>query len=88
MSFRFFEMVVSWWWGLVLLLFSFFRYFGLGFVLSWWGDVFVISVFRYFGEGFVGVLKFLCRGVHIVAVLFGVGWWVLYLCGAVVLMAN
>ena len=31
---------------------------------------------------------FLCRGVHIVAVLFGVGWWVLYLCGAVVLMVN
>lgn len=35
-----------------------------------------------------GVLKFLCRGVYIVVVLFGVGWWVLYLCGAVVLMVN
>lgn len=58
----------------------------VGFVV--WGDVFVISVCRYFGEGFVGVLKFLCWGVYIVAVLFGVGWWALYLCGAVVLMAN
>lgn len=35
-----------------------------------------------------GVLEFLCWGVYIVAVLFGVGWWVLYLCGAVVLMVN
>lgn len=49
---------------------------------------FVVSVYRYFGEGFVGVWKFLCWAVHIVVVLFGVGWWVLYLCGAVVLMVN
>ena len=53
---------------------SLFRYFGVGFVVSWWGGVFVISVCRYFREGFVGVLEFLCRGVYIVAFLFGVGW--------------
>ena len=53
-----------------------------------WGGVFVISVCRYFGEGLVGVLEILCRGVYIVAFLFGVGWWALYLCGAVVLMAK
>jgi hypothetical protein len=66
----------------------FFRYFGF----SRWRfrgcGVFVVLVYRYFGEGFVGVWEFLCRGVHIVVVLFGVGWWVLYLCGAVVLMVN
>jgi hypothetical protein len=46
-----------------------------------------VAKFRFFC-GFVGVWEFLCRGVHIVVVLFGLGWWVLYLCGAVVLMVN
>ena len=72
--FWFFEIAVSWVVGFGSFVVSFFRCFGEGFVVSGWGDVFVISVCRYFGEGFVGVLEFLCSGVHIVAFLFGVGW--------------